>query len=596
MAKVGGCWSPSFSPDGQTLAFVSNLNGNPQIWTVSTAGGWPQLVTGLDDQIASVHWSPDGRWLAFSLAPGGGMNQQVYLIRPDGTNLRRLTDGGKETNHLGSWTPDGRFLALGSNRRAAEAMDAYLVDVDSGELRLVAQNKGIGGLTDVSADNARGLLYRLENRGSSDIFLVDFASGAEYKLTPHDGPGNFTDAKFAPDGQTIYLSSDQNRDQVAFARVRLDAAGRPGALEVIAGRDDAMLDQFELTPDGQTAVLIWNVAGRGELAFLDLETLEQRPGPAFAPEVLYAPDFSADGALLAFETTGSASPHEIWVYDLRADKAWQVTHSPHPGVLLETLVQPELVRFSAHDGLELSAWLYHPTGFKAPGAVVLSFHGGPEGQERPYFSATYQALLAQGIAVLAPNVRGSGGFGKTFVNLDNGALRVNAIRDIQACADYVLDAGIAAPGRLGIMGGSYGGYMTMAGLTDYPDLFSAGVNLFGVVNFKTFFEQTEPWMAAISKIEYGDPDTEADMLASLSPINKIDRVIAPTLVLHGANDTNVPVVEAEQVVENLKQRGVPVDYILFPDEGHGFQKEANRITATVATVEWFVRYLGQAPA
>ena len=241
--------------------------------------------------------------------------------------------------------------------------------------------------------------------------------------------------------------------------------------------------------------------------------------------------------------------------------------------------------------LELSAWLYTPTGFKAPSAIVLSFHGGPEGQERPRFDSTYQALLAQGIAVLAPNVRGSGGFGKTYVNLDNGALRVNAVRDIKACVDYVVGADIASAGHIGIMGGSYGGYMTMAGLAEYPNTFSAGVNLFGVVNFRTFFAQTEPWMAAISKIEYGDPDTEGEMLDSLSPINKIDQVIAPTLVLHGANDTNVPVVEAEQVVENLKRRNIPVEYVLFPDEGHGFQKEPNRITSTVATVEWFVRYL-----
>ena len=188
-------------------------------------------------------------------------------------------------------------------------------------------------------------------------------------------------------------------------------------------------------------------------------------------------------------------------------------------------------------------------------------------------------------------MRGSGGFGKTFVNLDNGALRVNAVRDIKACVDYVVDQGIAAPGHIGIMGGSYGGYMTMAGLAEYPDLFAAGVNLFGVVNFRTFFAQTEPWMAAISKIEYGDPDTEGEMLDQLSPINKIDHVTAPTLVLHGANDTNVPVVEAEQVVENLRQRHIPVEYVLFPDEGHGFQKEPNRITAAVATVRWFVQYL-----
>ena len=224
---------------------------------------------------------------------------------------------------------------------------------------------------------------------------------------------------------------------------------------------------------------------------------------------------------------------------------------------------------------------------------MISFHGGPEGQERPRFRSDYQALLAAGIGVFAPNVRGSAGFGKRFVNLDNGALRYGAIEDIEACAAYLVDNRIADPDRIGIMGGSYGGYMTMAGLAWYPELFAAGANLFGVVNFETFFRDTEPWMAAISTVEYGDPESEAELLRDLSPIHRVDRVRAPTIVLHGANDTNVPVVEAEQVVASLERRGVPVRYVLFPDEGHGFRKTENRITATSEIVRWFDAYLNR---
>jgi dipeptidyl aminopeptidase/acylaminoacyl peptidase len=258
---------------------------------------------------------------------------------------------------------------------------------------------------------------------------------------------------------------------------------------------------------------------------------------------------------------------------------------------LDALVRPELVRFPAQDGLELSGWLYSPPGVAGPAPYVLSFHGGPEGQERPSFRSDYQALLGRGIGVFAPNVRGSAGFGKRFVNLDNGALRVGAVKDIQAAADFLVGKGIAARGRLGIMGGSYGGYMTMAGLTEYPDLFAAGADLFGIVNFETFFAHTEGWMAAISTVEYGDPATQRAMLQELSPLHKVDRVKAATLVLHGANDTNVPVVEAEQVVASLKSRGVPVEYVLFPDEGHGWRKTPNRIRSTVALVRWFDEHL-----
>jgi dipeptidyl aminopeptidase/acylaminoacyl peptidase len=289
--------------------------------------------------------------------------------------------------------------------------------------------------------------------------------------------------------------------------------------------------------------------------------------------------------------SGSTMPADIWTLDVGTGRWTRTTSSPHPGVDLTRLVRPELIWFRGHDGLELSGWLYRPASGAGPFPTVLSFHGGPESQERPGFSSNYQALVARGIAVFAPNVRGSSGFGKRFVNLDNGALRFDGVKDIRACVDAVVSSGVADPRRVGIMGGSYGGYMVMAGLTEYPELFAAGANLFGVVNFDTFFKHTEGWMAAISKVEYGDPEKEADLLRRLSPIHRVDRVRAATIVLHGANDTNVPVVEAEQVVDSLKKRNVPVEYVLFPDEGHGWRKTVNRVRSTVAIVRWFEKHL-----
>jgi dipeptidyl aminopeptidase/acylaminoacyl peptidase len=594
MARIGSCRSPSFAPDGRRLAFVSDLSGVPQVWTVATEGGWPEQVTALDDQVLGVAWSPDGAWLAFTLAPGGGMNQQIYRVRPDGTGLQRLTDGGSENNWISAaqpWTHDGRALLVASNRRRPEAMDCYLLDSTKGAFRRVADNPGVGQLTDVSRDGRWAVLYRQENRSDDNLFLVDLTTGVETLLTPHDGPGTFDYGRFARDGQTIYLTSNKDRELSAFALIALDAVGRPGALEVVTGREDAELEHFALTEDGTMAALVWNSAGRNEIALLDLAGGQPLPGPILPVECIGQITFSPDGRCLAFPAAGAAAPLDIWVYDRQDRRLWQVTYSPHAGVDLATLVRPELVHFPAHDGLGLSGWLYRPPGAAAPGPTVLSFHGGPEGQERPVFSSLYQALLSRGIAVFAPNVRGSSGFGKTFVNLDNGPLRFDAVRDIQVCLDYVIGAGVADPRRIGIMGGSYGGFMTMAGLTEYPDRFAAGANSFGIVNFETFFQHTEPWMAAISKVEYGDPDTQADLLRALSPIHKIDRVQAPTLVLHGANDTNVPVVEAEQVVESLKRRQVPVEYVLFADEGHGFRKTANRIRASSAIVRWFAQHL-----
>ena len=592
MAQIGSCTSPSWSPGGERLAFVSNLSGSPQIWTVDADGGFPNRVTALDDPVGFADWSPDGEWLAFTLAPGGGMNEQVYVVRPDGTGLRRLTDGGKENNRLGGWTHDGRALMLGSNRRDGAAIDAYLYDLAADELRLVAQNRGIGGLVDVSRDGKRALLNRVVSRGDNNLYLVDVASGRETLVTPHEGPGNFGGA-FAPDGRSVYLISDLDRDLKAFARVALDAAGAPGAIEVVAFRDDAELTSFEIDRDGKRIVLAWNVAGRTEIAFFDPRTRRVQAGPTLPADLAGGFTFSRDGKRLAMVLSGAAAPADVWTLDVAARRFRQVTRAPHAGVDLQALVRPELVRYPALDGLELSGWLYRPAGAREPLPIVLSFHGGPEGQERPGFNSTYQALLSRGIAVLAPNVRGSSGFGKRFVNLDNGPLRVDGVRDIEATLRYVSASGVGDPERVGIMGGSYGGYMVMAGLSEYPQRFAAGANLFGVVNFETFFAHTEPWMAAISKVEYGDPATQLEMLRSLSPIHKVDRVVAPTIVLHGANDTNVPVVEAEQVVESLRRRNVPVEYVLFPDEGHGWRKTTNRVRSTVAIVEWFERHLVQ---
>jgi dipeptidyl aminopeptidase/acylaminoacyl peptidase len=521
------------------------------------------------------------------------MNEQVYLIRPDGTDARRLTDGGKENNRLGVWTHDGRALTIGSNRRSGAAIDAYIYDVEAGKLRLVTENRGVGGFSDVTRDGRFALLSRTVSRGDNNLYSVEIATGKETLLTPHEGPGSFS-GSFSTDGRSVYLASNENRDRRAFARLEIAPNGSPGKTRWLAVREDAELDGFELDDLGTVAALAWNVAGKTELELLDLKTGRARSRPKLPGEIAGALEFSADGRYLAMSVSGAANPSDVWVLDLAKGAFTRVTRSPHAGVDLAKLPRPELLHFRSHDGLELSGWLYRPRSGKAPFPTVLSFHGGPEGQERPNFSSTYQALLSRGIAVFAPNVRGSSGFGKKFVNLDNGELRFEGVKDIRSCVEAVVRSGAADPKRIGIMGGSYGGYMVMAGLTEFPDLFAAGANLFGVVNFETFFKHTEPWMAAISTIEYGDPATQADLLRRLSPIHKVDRVRAPTIVLHGANDTNVPVVEAEQVVENLKKRSVPVEYVLFPDEGHGWRKTPNRIRSTVAIVRWFEKHLAGA--
>ena len=588
MAQVGRCWSPTFDPYGQQLAFVSDLTGSPQVWRMPVTGGFPLAVTAFDEQVTRVHWSPDGEWLAVESAPGGGMNTQIDIVRPNGDGRRRLTSGRTSNNWLGGWTKDGRALLFSSNMEKGDAMECFRISVDSGVMDKLTGGAGTATVEDATADGSQLLVKRVAYRGDNNVYLVNSATKSEGLLTAHDPPASFENARYSHDGLAAYFISNRDTDMACLCRLSLIC---DSGWERVRAREDAELAEFALSGDGEQAALVWNVAGAHELELVHLQTAEPARVVELPGAIIESLRYSPDGSKLAASMSGARLPQDIWLLDTVSGDARQVTRSPHIGVVSELLHGARLLEYRAHDGLPLSGWLYIPQAGQAPYPTVLSFHGGPEGQEQPRFRYDYQALLAQGIAVFAPNVRGSSGFGKRFVNLDNGALRFDAIHDIASTANHLIDSGIAEPGRLGIMGGSYGGYMTMAGMAEFPEMFAAGVNLYGLVNFKTFFALTEPWMASISKVEYGDPDTEGELLDALSPIHRLDQVIAPTLVLHGANDTNVPVHEAEQVVEALQKRDVPVDYILFPDEGHGFSIESNRIAAATAIVNWFLMYL-----
>ena len=590
MAEVGWAAGARFSPDGSQVAFISSKTGAPQVWIREVGNSAPRQLTKFEDPVSGLEWSPRGDVLAVNIAPGGGMNTQIYLVSLSEEEPRLITAGGTVNNWLGEWTEEGRYLSFSSNVQGPDSMDAFLYDTETEEAVLIADNDGIGSIAAMSPDGSRAVIYRMVSRGDSNLYLLDIESRNEQLITPHEGVAVSGIARFL-DNDTILISTNVDREMISLGRIEIDEDGVGGPIHIIAERDDADLNGVVVFDDNARVALMWNAAGRSELSFLNLEDGVMSAGPALPAEIAGGVVASADGMQLAMTVSGAATPQNVWVYKVDADSLHQVSDSAHEGVDLETLVRPELVRYWAHDGLELSGWLYRPQDAEGPVPMVASFHGGPEGQSRPRFRATFQALLARGIGIFDPNVRGSSGFGKTFVNLDNGALRFNGIRDIEATVNYLVESGNADPEHIGIMGGSYGGYMVMAGLAEYPDTFSAGANLFGVVNFETFFANTEPWMAAISTIEYGDPATEVELLRDLSPIHKVDQVTAPTIVLHGANDTNVPVVEAEQVVQSLKQREVPVKYVLFPDEGHGWRKTENRVTSDVEIVKWFETYL-----
>ena len=590
MGRIGSASGPQYSPDGRRIAFHTNLGGVPQVWWIPAEGGYPRAVSAGPDPTSGVRWSPDGK-LAYAVSPGGGYKARLLLTSTDGLGTIAMDDDGEANTFAGDFSRDGRYH-FRSNARDPASTDAWIWDPKIGRSTQAFQIDGFGGIADLSGDKA--LEWTLVTRGNLDAYLRDLRSGERILLTPHTGPASLSGV-FGADASTVYLEHNLDRDRMEFARIDVGKDGTPSAPVTLAARGDAELDGFLLSDDARFAVLIWNVAGRNELERIDLAGGKRTALPAAPAEIALDGDISPDGRSVVMAVAGSTSPSDLWKLDFEKRTWTRLTWSPHPGVDLAGLVKPELRTFKSHDGLTLSGWLYLPRDHRAPGPVVLSFHGGPEGQDRPGFRADYQALLASGIAVFAPNIRGSSGFGKAFMQMDNQAGRFAANKDIKACADHLVASGVGDPKRLGITGGSYGGYATMVGVTEFPDTFAAAANLFGMVNFETFFAKSEPWMAAISTSEYGDPTTQKKLLHDLSPIHKLDRVRTPLMVLHGANDTNVPVVEAEQIVGTLKTRGIAVEYILFPDEGHGWRKEPNRVRSIVEITRFFRKHLLEAP-
>ncbi len=563
--EVSGSWSPTLSPDGRHAAYVSDRSGTPHVWVQPVGSELTFLVDTGEHPVISVHWSTGGGWLACRIAPGGAPRTELWLVRPDGSELHQVAGFGADSADNVRWLPGRSLVAVTEN-----LTHTLLIDATTGERRLIADGDLIS-LLDVSPDGARALL-RHGVRGDRHVAVRDLATGVEQYVASGEN------ACFGPDGHTVYVRADAGEFPVLIRALN-------GHVEVLADRHNAELESFALTADARTVALAWNVfGGASELEILDLVTGTALPVAPLPGGVVHGLEWCADGSTLTFAAEGPGQPHGVWVLD--ADGLHPVSVEP----AAPTAVAPELHAVASTDGITITGWLYRPAG-DGPHPSVLWLHGGPEAQDRPGHSPLFQSLVDRGIAVFAANVRGSSGFGRTFVNADNGALRYGAIADVAACVTYLVDAGIATPGRVGCMGRSYGGYLTLAALVTYPELFAVGIDVCGMSNFATFYANTEPWIAAAAVGKYGDPVTDAALLHDLSPMTRIDRLRAPLLVVHGENDSNVPVCEAEQVVAALAERGVKHRYLLFPGEGHELLHRSSRATYLRVTVQWLTEHL-----
>lgn len=593
LAAAAGTWCPALAPDGTQVACVGDRTGAPRLEvTTLDQRTPPRVLSAPDQEVVSVAWSPDGAWLAYLVSPGGSICAELWVVRPDGADRHRVAGADPRTTvFAGGWTARPGHYACTVSR--GEEADVVVVDVVTGARRVLATG-GFLALTSVAPDERR-LLARRGPRGWRHVVLVDVATGEQRRVVPADAPGGrqSEDGRFAPDGRAVHLRAAQpgplGEDRTALVVVPLSAEGEPGQARVVVARPDADLDGYAVRGDG-TVLCVWNADGSTEL---DLRRTDDgalvRRIPLPQP-VMPGWSLSADGALLVAELTGPAAPRSLHRVDLGDGAAVRLPSSPRrPDPALP--VTPVRHHYRASDGLALEGWLYRPRGAAGPQPTVVSFHGGPEGQERPVWTPVVQALVSSGITVFAPNVRGSGGRGAAFMAMDDVGAREASFTDVVDTVTHLVDAGIAAPGRVGAQGWSYGGYLTLVALTRWPELFAAGVSLAGMSDLRTFFAGTEPWMAAASVTEYGDPVTDRAMLAAISPMTALDRLRSPLLLAHGDQDTNVPVGESVQAHRALAARGAPAELLLLPGEGHTIVGRENLVTLTEATCAWFDRWL-----
>jgi dipeptidyl aminopeptidase/acylaminoacyl peptidase len=619
--------SPTLAPDGKKMAFLTNYSGTTQVFVMNFPNGEPHQLTNYNDNISFVRWLPNDKGIIFGKAVDGNENTQLFWMKTDGSDIKKLTNAPTVRHNFGAISADGDKIYYASNKRDKNYFDIYAFDLASGKEEFIYRQDGNNDLAAVNDSGSKFIISRDGTEFSLDnnLYLIDAKTRQETLLTKHFSAAQFGNVHFLADG--IIYAHNNNREFYSVMKLGLINAAQKNDWSEFNRKDRILditnwdVDEIETQPYGNLIAYTLNREGFSELYLRKVETggkplittIDAKSEKVSLPAdgVVGGLTFSSDSSKLAFTFSSAKFNTDIWIYDVQSKKLVQATHSSRGDISQNSFVEPNLIKYKTFDGREIPAWYYKPDaiyntefveGVKVNGvkqsirkinpvSVIVSVHGGPEAQERPTFNPLYQYYLSRGYAILATNVRGSTGYGKTFTHLDDVRKREDAVKDLAFAVEWLKISGGADAKKIAVMGGSYGGYMTLAAITLYPELFAVAVDTVGISNWESFLKNTSGYRRRQREVEYGKLDIDLDFLRSISPLAKVDKIKCPLFVIQGKNDPRVPYTEAEQIVAALKKRGATVQYKLYDDEGHGIAKLKNRLELYPLVADFLDKYL-----
>ncbi len=589
-----------WSADSQSILIRTRFGEVAQLHKVAMPMGARQQITFFDEPIGSVQRRPEGDELTFTMDAGGNEFAQIFLLDPENGGSVMLTDGESRNGSV-TWDNAGTQIAYLSTARNGSTNDVWLMDTNEPESRKIAFEARDGTYwfpVDFNDNDDHLIIGNYVSIVNSSFYLLNLDTGEATDLRgDSDNPSVNSAIGFDRNDEGIFFLTDEGTEFTQLAYLRLD---NPNDIRRITGNINWNVAGLRLSEDKTRGAFIVNAGGIDELYLLDPESFRYKKVTGLPIGLVGGLTFSPDGTRLALTLNTPRTPSDVFVLNLGKNPLdyegltrW--TESEVGGLSTRSFVEPELISYKTFDGRQIPAFFYKPEG-EGPHPVVVSIHGGPEGQARPAFNPTYQMWLQElGVALLIPNVRGSSGYGKTYVQLDNGFKREDSVKDIGALLDWIAGEASLDSDRVAVFGGSYGGYMVLAASVHYSDRLAAAVDIVGISNFVTFLQNTQDYRRDARRQEYGDERDPAmyEHLQKISPLNHVDKIKIPMLVVQGENDPRVPVTEATQLVNAMRANGQAVWYMNALNEGHGYRKKENRDVYQEVTAMFLAKYLGK---